>query len=507
MNVKVSQIWNGCFHIRKLTLILGLLGLLISNSYAQGNKKKSPYPQYHPRERQHVTVKNFQATPNIIVILTDDMGYGDISANGGPYSTPNIDQLASHGMLFTHYYSAAPICSPSRVGILTGMEPADWNFHSYQNTLKSNLAVKQADYLDPIAPSMARALKNAGYATAHIGKWHMGGGRNVYNAPKFALYGYDEHAGTYESPDPDPLITATNWIWSPEDSIKRWDRTAYFVNKTLDFLKRHKGTPCFVNLWPDDMHTPWVPNEEQQAIFPKNSWSESNFKKVLHEYDRQIGRLIDGLKKLGIYENTIVIFTSDNGPYPTFQGKRTGFVRGSKFSLYVGGTRMPFIVSWPGHVPAGQVDSTSIISALDIFPTIADIVGIQMPDRYAFDGESRKEVWLGNPSKRTKSLYWEYGSAGEEKAYIYPKKGNGYKTGDKGEVSRDRSPNLAIQQGIWKLLMNYDGSNLQLYNLKTDPGESNNIVDQHPDRVKELKEKLVLWRNNMPKARNNTTRY
>src|SRR5699024_8792150 len=453
-----------------------------------------------------VCSSNLKTTPNIIVILTDDMGYGDISANGGPYSTPNIDQLAAHGMRFTHYYSPAPICSPARVGILTGMEPADWNFHSFQNTMNTNLSIKQADYLDPIAPSIARALKNAGYATAHIGKWHMGGGRNVYNAPKFALYGFDEHVSTYESPDPNPLITATNWIWSPEDSIKRWERTGFFVDKTLDFLKRHKGTPCFVNLWPDDMHTPWTPNEEQQSIFPENSWGEANFKKVLHEYDRQIGRLITGLKKLGMYENTLIIFTSDNGPYPTFEGKRTGFVRGSKLSLYVGGTRMPFIVSWPGHVPSGGVDSSSVISGLDIFPTIADIVGFPMPDRYSFDGESRRKVWLGKPSERNKPLFWEYGSAGDESVYNYPAKGRGYKT-KKGEVSRDRSPNLAIQQGMWKLLMDYDGDNVELYNLNSDPGEVDNLKQKYPQKVKELKKKLIEWRVKMPKLRNNSIFY
>lgn len=499
MGIKVNQTWKNCFHLWKFTFLLVLLGLLISNSYAQ-------YPQYHPKERQHVKVKDLHAIPNIIVILTDDMGYGDISANGGSYSTPNIDQLAAHGIRFTHYYSPAPICSPARVGILTGMDPADWNFHSFQNTRKSNLPIKQADYLNPIAPSMARALKNAGYATAHIGKWHMGGGRDIYNAPKFSLYGFDEHVGTYESPDPDPYITATNWIWSPKDSIQRWDRTAYFVNKTLDFFSRHKGTPCFVNLWPDDMHTPWVPNEEQQNQFPKDSWSEANFKKVLQEYDRQIGRLIAGLKKLGMYKNTLIIFTSDNGPYPTFRGKRTGFVRGSKLSLYVGGTRMPFIVSWPEHISGGQVDSTSIVSGLDIFPTLADIVGIQMPDRYAFDGESRKKAWLGQPTERQKLLYWEYGSAGKRSGYHYPGKGKGYLTKE-GETSRDRSPNLAIQDGLWKLLMDYDGTNIQLYNLETNPGESHNIAKQHPKKVEFLKKKLIRWRNNMPKLRNNAIRF
>ncbi len=512
MKIMYIHPFRGNYFITFLKRTFGFLivamAVTFATSYGQQKKKKNPYPQYHPFTRKHITANTLHTTPNIIVILTDDMGYGDISADGGPYSTLNIDQLAAHGIRFTHYYSPAPICSPSRVGLLTGMEPGDWNFYSYQNTRKSDLNMKQAPYLYPIAPTIPRTLKKAGYVTAHFGKWHMGGGRNVYDAPKFARYGFDEHAGTYESPEPDPLITATNWIWSPQDSIKRWQRTGYFVEKTLGFLKRHKEQPCYVDLWPDDMHTPWVPTKKAQARYPKGSWSEKYFKTVLKQYDKQIGRLITGLKELGVYKNTLIIFTSDNGPYPTFGGKRTNGMRGSKFSLYQGGTNMPFIVVWPGHIPAGKVDSTSVISGLDIFPTLANIVGVPMPDRYSFDGENRKEVWFGYPSKRTKPLYWEYGSHGKKSAYIYPSKSSlgkgyekgqakGYRTGKKAH-SKNRSPNLAIQQGKWKLLINYDGSDMQLYNLKTDPDETKNVLELHQNIVNTLKEKLIRWRNSLP---------
>jgi arylsulfatase A-like enzyme len=254
-----------------------------------------------------------------------------------------------------------------------------------------------------------------------------------------------------------------------------------------------------VNLWPDDMHTPWVPNKKQQSIYPKGNRSEKSFEAVLKTYDKQIGRLIAGLKKLGIFKNTLIIFTSDNGPFPAFNGRRTTGLRGRKGSLYQGGTRMPFIVEWPGHVPEGKVDSTSVVSGLDIFPTLADIVGVPMPSRYRFDGESRMNVWMGHPSKRTKPLYWEYGSFGKESAYPFE--------GKHWVHSKNRSPNLAIQQGKWKLLINYNGSNMQLYNLETDPDESNNITELHQNIANKLKEKLIRWRNNLPKIRNNTVRY
>ena len=188
--------------------------------------------------------------PNIILVLVDDMGIADVGCyrkNTGATAsnlvpTPNIDRLAAEGIKFTNYYSAAPICSPSRVALTTGMAAGKWNITSYLDNRKHNRTCEQADFLNPSAPSVARSLKTAGYATAHFGKWHMGGGRDVTDAPGITTYGFDEYASTYESPDPDPLLTSTNWIWAKTDSIKRWKRTEYFVDKTLDFLKRHPDT-------------------------------------------------------------------------------------------------------------------------------------------------------------------------------------------------------------------------------------------------------------------------
>jgi len=425
--------------------------------------------------------------PNIIIILTDDMGYSDVGCFGGNFvPTPSIDRLAKSGMKLTHYYSAAPICSPSRTGLLTGMYPARWNFSTYLDNKKHNRNAEQADYLDPHAPSMARFFKNAGYVTGHFGKWHMGGGRDVTNAPGFENYGFDEHNSTYESPDPDPLITATNWIWSDKDSIKRWDRTKYFVDRTLDFMKRHKGQPCFVNLWPDDMHTPWVPRTETEYTgkFPMNPEEEAAFKLVLKEYDMQIGRLLDGLKSMGLDKNTIVIFTSDNGPLPSFRGSRAAGLRGSKLSLYEGGIRMPFIISWPGHVPAGTTDETSVVSATDLLPSLSNIAAVNLPANYEGDGKDRSKVFFGKASARNMDLYWEYGR--NNIAFKYPKE-------------RDKSPNLAIRSGEWKLLMNSDGTDVQLYNIPKDKNEATDVAATQPEVVKELKDKLNKWWASLPK--------
>jgi arylsulfatase A-like enzyme len=428
-----------------------------------------------------------QATrPNIIIILTDDMGFSDVGAFGGNFvPTPNIDRIAQNGRKFTQYYSAAPICSPSRAGMLTGMNPARWNFSTFLDNKKHNKNAEQADFLDPAAPSMARFFQAAGYATGHFGKWHMGGGRDVKDAPGFEKYGFDEHNSTYESPDPDPLLTATNWIWSDKDSIKRWDRTKYFVDKTLAFMEKNKGKPCFINLWPDDVHTPWVPRKETEYTgqYPMNPEEEAAFKGVLKEYDVQIGRLLDGLKARGLDKNTIVIFTSDNGPLPSFKGSRAVGLRGSKLSLYEGGTRMPFLISWPGHIPAGTADETSELSATDLLPTLTKFAGIKPPASYKGDGMDRGEVLLGKPSLRGKDLFWEYGR--NNIAFNYPK-------------PIDKSPNLAVRSGEWKLLMNSDGTDIQLYNILTDKKESTNLASNEPKKVDELKTKLMAWWQTIP---------
>ncbi|MGH7967566.1 MAG: sulfatase-like hydrolase/transferase [Limisphaerales bacterium] len=422
--------------------------------------------------------------PNIVFVLTDDMGYSDPGCYGGHFApTPNIDRLAAEGARFTHFYDNAPICSPSRAAFITGMFPARWNFTTYLDKRVMNADCEQADFLPTNAPAIARVLKEAGYATAHFGKWHLGGGRDVTNAPPFSAYGYDEHVGTYESPEPDPNITATNWIWSPQDKVKRWQRTGYFVDHALDFLRRHKNQPCYVEVWPDDVHTPWVPNVEREKAAP-NSRRKPDFCKVLAEYDVQMGRLFEGLKSLGVESNTLVIFTSDNGPLPNFQHTRTGGLRGSKLSLYEGGIRVPFIVRWPGHTQAARVDEQTVLEMVDLFPTFCAIARAPMPAGVSFDGENMAAALDNQPLTSSKTIFWEYGR--KSKYFNYP-----------GPVY-DRSPHLAAREGKWKLLVNADGSNVQLYDLSADPNETADVADKNPEISKRLKDAALAWKRSLP---------
>lgn len=409
--------------------------------------------------------------PNIILILADDLGPGDLGEG-----TPRLNRMAAEGTRLDRYYSASPICSPSRAGLLTGTFPARRRLTSYLQTRKGNLGCEQADYLDPKAPSLPRALRDAGYATAHFGKWHLGGGRDVTDAPPFSAYGYDEHAGTWESPEPHPDLTATNWIWSDKDKVKRWERSAFFVDKTLDFLRRNGAKPGFVNLWLDDPHAPWVPGPG------KKGETAENLRAVMAELDRQVGRLLDGLRELGVEKDTLVIFTSDNGPLPTFERARTAGLRGSKLSLYEGGIRVPFIARWPGRVPAGRVDTDSVASAVDLFPSLCALAGAPAADG---DGEDLSPALLGRSVARKTPLYWEYGR--NDTTFVYPK------------AAGDRSPNVAIREGSWKLLVQSDGRGAELYDLAADPNETKDVAERHPDRARALTEKALAWRSSLPR--------
>ena len=429
--------------------------------------------------------KGTSRPPNIILILTDDMGIGDVGCYGGRVApTPNIDRLAAEGTRFTQYYSGSPICSPSRVSLTTGMHPARWNITSYLSNKKHNRTCEQADFLDPRAPSVARTLRQNGYHTAHFGKWHMGGGRDVTEAPGIPEYGFDEYSSTYESPDPDPLLTATNWIWSKEDSVKRWNRTGYFVDKTLAFLAKNREGTSFINLWLDDVHTPWIPDPEAMETHPRDSEKMPNLQKVLVDVDTQIGRLMAGLKALGLDENTLVIFTSDNGPLPAFGDRRTVGLRGTKLSLYEGGIRMPFIVRYPGKVPPGRVDETSVMTATDLFPTFCEITQSTLPAPERMDGEDVSDAWFGKKFARKKPIYWEYGR--NHVSFNYPPE------------AEDVSPNLALRRGKWKLLLNADGTGAQLYDLEKDALEKNDIAAQNPKVVQPMSRLLLGWRGALP---------
>jgi len=433
--------------------------------------------------------------PNILFIFVDDMGWGDLGANGGAgVPTPRMDQLASEGMRFTQFYTASPICSPSRCGFITGQFPARWRITSYLQSRAGNHECGQADFLDPKAPSLVRAFKAAGYATAHIGKWHLGGGRDVTDAPKFAAYGYDAGLGTYESPEPAAALGLKSVPWGREtepQQVARHDRTRWMVDETLAFAKKHAAQPWLVNLWLDDVHTPYVPSDEQKATAGEGVGT-AEYRAVLRETDRQIGRLLDGLRNLKLDANTLVILAGDNGPQPSFDRRRTAGLRGMKWSLYEGGIRTPLVVRWPGVVPAGAVNSSTVVSAVDFFPTLCSLANVPSPDGASFDGEDLSAVFRGGKRSRSKPLFWEYGRKPA------PKGKKGLRAFPYPDEPGSKSPNVAVRDGRWKLLVNADGSRTELYDLNADPKETKNLAETRPDIARRLTEQALAWRKSLP---------
>ncbi|MDP1797385.1 MAG: sulfatase-like hydrolase/transferase [Planctomycetaceae bacterium] len=426
--------------------------------------------------------------PNVVIVLVDDFGWGDPSCYGNTMiETPQMDRLAREGIRFTQGYVAAPICSPSRCGIITGQFPARWHITSYLQTKAGNQACEMHDFLNPKAPSLPRMLKEAGYATAHIGKWHLGGGRDVVNAPRFTEYGYNVGLGTYESPEPAAALGLKTVPWGPQDQLEpqqvaRHNRTKWMVDQTLTFLQQHRDQPCFVNLWLDDTHTPFAPSPEQLEAVKKLADGELNqrYLAVLFETDRQIGRLLDGLKDT----NTLVLFLGDNGASPPLERRRVGGLRGQKLSLYEGGTRVPFMVWWPGTAPSGVVNETTVVASVDILPTLASLCGAKLPAESVPDGEDMTAAWKGQSPVRKRPLFWEYGR--NDKSFAYPKD------------AHHRSPNVAVREGQWKLLINADGTGTELYDVIRDRNEEHNLAQQQPEVVQRLSAMALEWRKSLP---------
>lgn len=437
--------------------------------------------------------KAISGSPNVVVIFIDDMGFADPSCFGNPaMKTPNIDRLASEGIKFTNFYVNSPICSASRVALTTGQYPQRFRIHSYLASRAANRKRKMPDWLDPGVTTLAKLLRQKGYATAHFGKWHMGGGRDVGDAPLPQAYGFDESLFAFEG-------LGDRILWSKTGNQQEsWDHgrgtildlpkhktTETYVDHAIEFIEQHHQSPFYVRVFPNDVHDVHMPADDQRAKWGGRSDNppDIDFFAVLDEMDRQIGRLLNTLDRLDLREQTLVVFTSDNGPtdWPRYYRAGhlppgfTGPLFGRKWSLYEGGIRMPFIARWTGHIPAGVTDQNTIVSAIDLLPSIASMVGVDPPG--GLDGEDISQAFLGKPCQRSSPVFWEYGVHGS------------IKPGKKEHVS----PALAMRDREWKLLMNTDGSSKQLFNLREDIGETQNLGEVHSERAEQMSRKLDRW--------------
>lgn len=440
--------------------------------------------------------------PNIVFIFIDDMGYGDLSCTGNQdVQTTNLDKLAAEGIRLTQFYVNSPICSPSRVACTTGQYPARHLINSYLNSREKNQRRGMANFLDPAVPCIARSFQQAGYATAHFGKWHMGGGRDVDDAPLPQAYGFDESLVSFEGLGdrilpPGGLSKQSERLARGEiRHVEKHEMTGIYVDRSIDFIQRNRDRSFYLHLWLNDVHDGHNPSPEQLKPFERASDNPfvQKFYAVLANMDRQLGRVINEIDRLGLAEETLIVVTSDNGPtaWPRYEDSgydapgSTAGMRGRKWSLYEGGIRMPLIARWKGQIPAGVVDTTSVMAAVDLFPSFCGLADVAPPD-IEFDGVAMQAALLGKPQRRTKPIMWEYG---RDPSYLRPAR------------PLDRSPNLAIRDGDWKLLINDDGSRLELYDLSESDQEYANVAGRHPQVAKKLSSELIAWRKSLPTLR------
>lgn len=445
----------------------------------------------------HLNSENTQ--PNILFIFIDDMGYGDLGCYGNTIvHTPNIDQLASEGIRFSQFYVNSPICSPSRVAVTTGQYPSRWGITTFISSRAHNAERGIKDHLDISAPSVARDLQQAGYYTAHIGKWHMGGGRDINDVPLITDYGFNESVTQFEGLGERYLATyetlhledstrslekrSAELGMGPVHWAKRENFTKIFVDRTIAAIENadETGKPFYINLWPDDIHTPLEPPEELRGDLS----TQARFLGVMEEMDKQMGRLFDYIRNTpALVNNTMIVFTSDNGP--DAEVNVAGHLKGVKTELYEGGFREPFIVWWPSVIPSkfeGSVNSETVIAGIDLPVTFRAIADIPIDKLTAFDGVNMLDAFSGKKSlKREKPLFW-----------MRPPDRPGYEG--------KNAPDLAVRKGDYKLLMDFNYSNVQLYNIIKDETETTNIIDQQSEIGEDLKNDLITWYENYPHA-------
>lgn len=425
-----------------------------------------------------VAVAATPSQPNVVIIYTDDQGYADLSVQGAKgFKTPNLDRMAAEGRRFTNFYAAAPVCSASRAAILTGCYPT-------RVGIIGALPPKSKSGLNPEETTIAEVLKAKGYATALFGKWHLGDHPDLLPVKQ----GFDEYLGLPYSNDmwpdnPDagnrnwpvlPLIENDHFTIPAINAADQATLTTRYAEASVNFIRKNKATPFLLCVAPSMPHVPLYVSDKFKGKSEKGLYGD-----VIEELDWAVGEILSTLKAEGLDENTLVLFTSDNGPWSVY-GNHAGSaepLRDAKGTCWEGGIRVPFIARWPGKIPAGTVSPEPLCN-IDFLPTIAQICGAKLPER-KIDG---KDIWpVLSGAKDAKSpheaLYFYYGN---------------------NELQ-------AMRSGPWKLMLPHqyrfvdkvgnDGARgtyigkkcgTELYNLEADPSESNDLAAKEPEVLARL---------------------
>ncbi len=441
--------------------------------------------------------------PNIIFILIDDLGWRDLGCYGSPfYETPHIDKLASEGMLFTDAYAACPVCSPTRASILTGKYPARVGVTQFigGHTVGRLEDVPYFHQLPMNERSLARTLSENGYATWHVGKWHLGKRLTLPTD-----HGFDINIAGCDWGMPQ------NGYFSPWniETLENGEDGDYLTDRLTDesirlIKEADKDQPFFLNLWHYAVHTPiQSPDplikkyqekaaklglDKEEALeegenFPcqhkkhlkiqrRKFQSDPVYAAMVENLDQNIGRLMSALEESGQADNTIVIFTSDNGGLSSAEGSPTcnAPLHEGKGWMYEGGTREPLLIKWPQHIQAGSRSSTPLTST-DFYPTLLEAAGIEPIPSQHVDGKSFLPLFKSEPFERD-PLFWHYPH--------YANQGD--------------TPGCSIRDGDWKLIHFFEDDHLELYNLANDLSETTNLAKTEPEKTRELKQKLDHWK-------------
>jgi len=436
--------------------------------------------------------------PNVIVIVTDDMGWSDVGFQGNEYyETPHIDRLASQSMVFTNGYSASAVCSPSRAALLTGRYPTrhgitNWIEHwlpvfapgkhrdGYESDNANQLMTpKNYLYMEHGEVTIAEVVKAAGYETCHIGKWHLGLKQWFPETQ-----GFDHNIGGSQKGNPYTYFDPYRMPNLP-DRRKGEYLTDREADEAANFIRQaaEQEQPFFLYLSHYAPHYPLEAKEEliehyRNKLIPADRSYHPEFAAMIHSIDEAMGRVMGTLAALDIEDETIVFFTCDNGGQKTTNGSWTGPtdnspLRDGKGFPYEGGIREPFIVKWPGMTKAGAV-SNEIVCTIDILPTICDMIGQPIPTERTVDGISLVPLLKGEQEELSRdTLYWHLPHYWGPRNVVHPYS--------------------AIRKGDWKLVHWYEGDRVELYDLSEDISEQNDLAAEMPDKVKDLEKDLNQW--------------
>lgn len=457
---------------------------LIPLAMASGSTGATPHPNPPTASER---------PPNVVVVLVDDLGWRDLRCTGSDfYDTPNCDRLAREGVLFEQAYAACPVCSPTRAALQTGKDPArmdttDW----FGGRRKKKLL--PAPYIDRLPleeVTLAEAFGEAGYATAFLGKWHLGG--EGYHPEQ---QGYAVNVGGFHRGSPPGGYFAPYENPKLEDGPEGEHLTGRLAREAVSFIEGQGGDPFFLCLSFYTVHTPLQARPDLQAKYEarRDGLPKSEAPRFLPEGERQarqvqdhavyggmvesmdeaVGQVLDALDSGGLAENTIVLLTSDNGGLSTSEGSPTSNapLRGGKGWLYEGGVRVPLLVRWPGHVKPGHISST-VVCSQDHYPTLLSLAGLDPRPEQHVDGVDYSDILAGGAERVRPDLHWHY-----------PHYGN-----------QGGSPGGAVRVGNYKLIEFFEDGSFELYDLSADPGETRNLAEEQPERVADLARRMVAWR-------------